>query len=270
MINNKKQERYTKKEILEYWSQQAKREGLSPSASWSDTNVIEMGIRQILGYIENCDYVLDVGCANGYSTFKFAQQKKIRIKGVDVTPEMIALANIRLKDQKDKIKGTIEFSEGDILSLNEQSDSYDKVIVIRTIINLSNINLQKRAIKECIRVLKHSGILILSEATLQGWRKLNTFRREFGLDDIPMPPFNLYIDQEQLVDMFSSELELIEICDFASTYYVGTRVLKPLLIKAFGLNIDVANPDMELNRWFGILPPWGDYGTQKCFVFRKK
>jgi hypothetical protein len=26
---------------------------------------------------------------------------------------------------------------------------------------------------------------------------------------------------------------------------------------------------MEWNRWFAQLPAWGDYGTQKLFVFRK-
>lgn len=28
-------------------------------------------------------------------------------------------------------------------------------------------------------------------------------------------------------------------------------------------------PNMEWNRWFAQLPSWGDYGTQKLFVFRK-
>ena len=58
--------------------------------------------------------------------------------------------------------------------------------------------------------------------------------------------------------------------DFASTYYVGTRVLKPLLAQATGAPVDVADPASEWNRWFASLPAVGDYGTQKLFVFRKR
>ena len=118
-------------------------------------------------------------------------------------------------------------------------------------------------------VLKSGGLLLLSEATLQGWQQLNRFRQEWALPEIPMPPFNQYLDQEQVVEALSSDLQLIEITNFSSTYYVGTRVLKPLLIQALGVKIDVAEPNMEWNRWFAQLPPWGDYGTQKLFVFRK-
>jgi len=56
----------------------------------------------------------------------------------------------------------------------------------------------------------------------------------------------------------------------SQAYYLGTRVLKPLLAQALGATVDVANPDMEWNRWFARLPAFGDYGTQKLFVFRKR
>lgn len=61
----------------------------------------------------------------------------------------------------------------------------------------------------------------------------------------------------------------MEVSNFSSTYYVATRVIKPLLIQALGTQIDVADANMEWNRWFSQLPSWGNYGTQKLFVFRK-
>ena len=39
--------------------------------------------------------------------------------------------------------------------------------------------------EECARVLKPGGILLLSEATIQGWTKLNDFRAEWGLPRDP-------------------------------------------------------------------------------------
>jgi hypothetical protein len=118
-------------------------------------------------------------------------------------------------------------------------------------------------------VLRPGGLLLLSEATLQGWRKLNSFRAEWGLEEIPMPAFNLYLDQEAVKAAIAPGLEVVTISDFSSTYFVGTRVLKPLLARALAQDIDVADPSMEWNRWLASLPAWGDYGTQRLFVLRK-
>ena len=85
-----------------------------------------------------------------------------------------------------------------------------------------------------------------------------------------MPPFNRYLDQEDVCKAVASRLELVDLVNFASTYYVGTRVIKPLLAQVLGAAVNVANPEMEWNRWFAQLPAWGDYGTQKLFVFRKR
>jgi len=64
-------------------------------------------------------------------------------------------------------------------------------------------------------------------------------------------------------------MELIDIINFSSTYYIGTRVLRPLLAKALDMNIDYTNHNMEINRLFSLLPAYGDYGTEKLFVLRK-
>ena len=110
----------------------------------------------------------------------------------------------------------------------------------------------------------------MSEATVQGWKSLNSFRDEWGLPEIPIPPFNEYIDEVVLKEALPAELRLVEVVNFASSYYVGTRVLKPLLANLLGNSLAAANPSLEWNRWFSELPAWGDYGTQKLFVFEKR
>ena len=182
---------------------------------------------------------------------------------------MIEQARVRLRAFKDKLAGSIEFEVGDITQLKEPSDAYDKVIVVRVLINLGAWERQFSGLRECIRVLKPGGLLLLSEATLQGWRRLNALRAEWGMEDIPMPPFNQYLDQDKVIAAVSNEAALLELSNFASTYYVGTRVLKPLLARATQAPVSVANPNAEWNRWFSQLPAAGDYGTQKLFVFRK-
>ena len=250
--------------------QQARVHGQAPTASWSDVHVIELEIREIVKYLRDGDRVLDVGCANGYSTVQFASRRKIYIRGVDYIPEMIVNAQQRLEGLKGKLLGDVEFAVGDIRQLAEPAAAYDKVVVIRVLINLADWETQKQALQTCGRMLKPGGLLLLSEATLQGWQRLNSFRREWGLPDIPMPPFNLYLDQEKVTAAAAPEMELLEIVNFASSYFVGTRVLKPLLDQALGGRVNVADPNMEWNRWCAALPPCGDYGTQKLFIFRRR
>lgn len=262
-------ERYSQEQVRRFWTTQALAHGQSHSASWSDRMVIELEIREIIQYLLDGDRVLDVGCANGYSTVQFASQRRVSVRGVDYIPEMVEQAKVRAESMASVLGGRVEFGIGDATALSEPDESYDKVVAIRLIINLGEWERQRLALHECARALRPGGLLLLSEATVQGWQRLNTLRREWGMPDIPMPPFNRYLDEDDVVNALSPNLELVRISDFASTYYVGTRVLKPLVIKALSAAVDVANPESEWNRWFAQLPAWGDYGTQKLFVFRK-
>jgi SAM-dependent methyltransferase len=262
-------ERLTADQVREYWSDQAAAHGQSPAASWTDTPAIELEVRNIAARLQDGDRILDIGCANGFSTVQYAHARRVHIRGLDYVAEMIAEAQRRAASLPQDIAERLEFAVGDILALDEADEQYDKVVVVRVLINLPDWPAQQRGLSEIVRVLKPGGLLLLSEATLQGWRNLNAFREEWRLPPIPMPPFNLYVDQEQVIAAVKPALELVEVVNFSSTYFVGTRVLKPLLVQALQADIAVANPDMEWNRWWAALPAAGDYGTQKLFVFRK-
>lgn len=263
-------ERFSLDQIREFWTEQASTHGQAPDASWSDRPVIELEIGNIVDRVAAGDLVLDAGCANGFSTLAVAAQRNIKIKGVDNIPEMIEQAKGRLSQIKAKLQGEVSFAVGDITALDEPDEAYDKVIVTRVLINLNEWSLQMQALRECLRVLRPGGVLLLSEATTQGSDKLNAFRAEWGLGPIPMPAFNTYLDEERLIEASSEVAELIELSSFASTYYVATRVFKPLLNEALGGRVDVADPLMHWNRFFSQLPAAGDYGTQKLFVLRKR
>ena len=261
--------RFSDTEIYEFWSQQAAEHHQSSVASWSDIRVIEMEIDQISKRLSDGDRVLDVGCANGFSTVQFAARREVKLRGLDYVPKMIEEARERVERLSPPVRDRLEFDVGDITQLAEEDSSYDKVIVIRVLINLGDWERQRRGLQESARVLRSGGVLLLSEATLQGWERLNRLRGEWGLPDIPVPPFNEYVDQERVIAELSGKMRLLEICNFASTYYVGTRVLKPLLRQATNAPVDIADPGAEWNRWFSALPAAGDYGIQKLFAFEK-
>lgn len=263
-------EKFSLEQIKNFWKGQAVKFKESYAVSWSDKYAIELEIREISKRLNDGERVLDVGCANGFSTLQFAREKRIDIRGVDYIAEMINQANELSCSMQAKLLGKVDFKQGDITLLNEPDAAYDKVIVVRVLINLSKWENQVKGLLECARVLKSGGVLLLSEATTQGWTRLNRLRRECGLEDIPVPAFNLYLDQEKIIEAASPVLELIELVNFSSTYYLGTRVFKPILAASGKTKMNVADPESELNRLFAQLPSWGDYGTQKMFVFRKK
>jgi len=232
--------------------------------------MIDLEARTICSLLQPGERVLDIGCANGYSTVQFAAQRGVSVLGVDYIPEMIAAANQRREQLTDDVKSRLQFRVGDITQLDVPVGGFDKTIVIRVIINLGDWNTQLKGLKEAARTVRVGGQLLLSEATVQGWESLNRFRAEWGLDPIPQPPFNCYLDESQVVDALADECRLIAIRDFASTYYVGTRVIKPLIARCLGVEQLIPNPNMDWNRWFSHLPAAGNFGTQKLFVFERR
>jgi undecaprenyl-phosphate 4-deoxy-4-formamido-L-arabinose transferase len=262
--------RYSIEEIRRFWGEQAVTHRQSPDASWSDRMAIELEIQQLLEHIQDGDRVLDIGCANGYSTLRLASRRAIEILGLDYIPEMVEQARARLEAERHSLTGRVVFDVGDITALDRPAGAFDKVIVIRVLISLRTWDNQVKGLTEALRMLKPGGTLLLSEATRQGWERLNGFRREWGLPDIPMPSFNEYLDLDRVIEAARPHADLVDVVHFASTYYVMTRVLKPLLIEALGRPIDVADPGMEWNRFAAQLPPGGDYGVQQLMIFRKR
>ncbi len=262
--------KFTPDQIRSFWTEQALRYAQSPDASWSDRRLIELEIEEMVRHVEDGHRVLDIGCANGFSTIQLASRRSVEITGLDYIPEMIEQARVRLEAERAALRGVVSFDVGDILGLRMPTDGFDRVIVTRVLINLSSWDNQRIALQEALRVVWPGGMLLLSEATLQGWERLNAFRREWGLLDIPMPAFNCYLDQEKVIEAASKLAELVDVVHFASSYYVGTRVIKPLLIEALGRQIDVGDPAMEWNRWLSMFPSVGDYGVQRLFLFQRK
>jgi SAM-dependent methyltransferase len=261
--------RMTLEEIERFWTAQAHEHGASPAASWSDVWAIDLEVREIARRLEDGDRVLDVGCANGFSTVRLAARRRIRVRGVDYVPEMIERARQRLAKIEGALQGEVEFGVGNVLQLEEPEDGFDKVVCVRVLINLRTWENQRHALGRLARVLRPGGTLLLSEATVQGLARLNALRAEFGLDALPVPSFNEYLDVDRVLEAVRGELELVELVDFASSYYVGTRLLKPLLAKLGVARVDVADPETEWNRLCAQLPAWGDYGIQKLFVLRR-
>jgi ubiquinone/menaquinone biosynthesis C-methylase UbiE len=255
--------------ILGFWRDQAREHGGSHAASWSDLHAIELELATIGPRLSPGDHVLDIGCGSGYSTLRLAAERDVSVRGVDYAPEMIDAARAALEGTGEGIGSRVEFDVGDILDLDEPSDRYDTVVVTRVVINVGDWERQRRALAEAVRVVKPGGTVLLSEASLEGWERINRFRAEWGLDPVPMPPFNNYLSTERVVEELEPLARLRELVHFSSSYYVLTRVVKPLLARAAAAPVDPADPETDWNRWSALVPPAGDYGVQVLFEFEK-
>jgi len=100
--------------------------------------------------IDSEDTVLDVACGFG-NTAITARRKGAKVTGIDITPELLALA--RVEESIAEVSG-IEWREGNAENLPFEDESFD--IVLSTFGHMFAPN-QERTAKEMIRVLKKGG-----------------------------------------------------------------------------------------------------------------
>ena len=253
--------------IKSYWEAQGERHGDSHWASWGDNWMIQLEIETIGRYINQGDNVLDVGCANGYSTF---QQLKSRapnsIVGLDYAKSMIEAAN----EAKCRLglKEEVKFMEGDVCALPFDTGSFDVAYTTRVLINLPTWEKQIQGIAECIRVVRPGGKIVFSEGFWEPLVLLNAMRALTQLPPLVEHDFNRYLKIDQLEKYFSENSLEYEKVDFSSIYYLGSRFLRELVTdpnKYPGYSNPINAAFFELEREYS----GGGIGIQQAYVVQK-
>lgn len=259
------------KKVGAVWDDFARKYGLDCRASTPDAYLVDLEIRTLSKYIGNGERILDIGCGNGYTFIKLAQKKAIEVIGIDISPEMIKCAKQMLGNHMGKLKGKVQFELGNILSPDFverfEEDYFDTVLTKRTLINVLSWAEQKEVIIKILRFLKPKGKYIMIESTTQGYENMNRLRERLKIARTPIRWHNNYLDEEKLLPFLNQKFEIICIRNFSSTYYIGSRVIQPLILKPFKKE---PRYDLFLNRFFSYLPSFGNYGIQKLIVCRRK
>jgi len=252
--------------IKEHWEKQAIKYGDSHEASWGDYFAIDLEIQTIGHYISEGNDVLDVGCANGYSACQHLSKKINSIIGVDFSEKMIEGANRRKLDMG--LGDNVRFEVGDIRNLRFDDCSFDIVYTTRVLINLPTWEDQIKGLKECLRVCRNNGIVVLSEAFWEPLVLLNSMRTLKQLPPLIEHDFNRYLKKQRLEEYLRSlNIEFVNI-DFSSVYYLGSRFLREIITNPQDYP-GYSNPINEIfykieNEFSG-----GDFGIQQAYVLRK-
>lgn len=250
--------------IKDFWNDQAKKFGESHEASWGDIHMVNLEIETIGKHLKNGETVLDIGCANGYAAFQHANKLK-RIVGVDFAKEMIHEAN---KAKRVSKLNNISFETGDIRKLRFANNTFDTVYTTRVLINLPTWKDQIQGIKECIRVTKPGGRILLSEGFWEPLVLMNSLRLLVGLPSLVEHDFNRYLKRSR-VDNLLNDLGLkFKVDDFSSVYYLGSRFLRELVTNPneyAGYSNPINKLFYEIERKYS----GGGFGIQQLYLINK-
>lgn len=113
-------------------------------------------VRQVVQntFLKPSSKVLDVGCNTGYVTFEIARLSGATVKGVDISPEMIATAKRQVV--KEKSPGTVSFQVCDGMDLPFKDQSFDAVVSGGSTAFIPD---KTKALKEYARVTKLWGFV---------------------------------------------------------------------------------------------------------------
>ena len=105
------------------------------------------------------DKVLDIGCGSGRHTCSAAMLENVFSVGADLSPEDVAMADERLRENEPYIKGRYGTLSADITNLPFADGAFDLVICSEV---LEHIPEHHSALTELVRVLKPGGNLVVS------------------------------------------------------------------------------------------------------------
>lgn len=253
--------------IHSFWEGQAAKHGTSHVASWGDNWAIALEIDTIAKYLKDGHHVLDVGCANGYSAFAQWERHRLgKLVGIDFSAQMIAAA-CEAKTQR-KLGDDVTFQEGDVRSLAFADNTFDVVYTSRVLINLPNWEQQLTGIRECLRVARRGGKVVLSEAFWEPLQLLNAMRALKQLPPLVEHDFNRYLKKPRLEDWLRGEGLAFAVEEFSSVYYLGSRFLRELVTDPAaypGYSNPINKIFYEIERDYS----GGGFGIQQAYVIGK-
>ena len=165
--------------------------------------------------------VLEVGCGNGFSTNRFRPRVR-HVDAFDYSEAMIERARSTYGETNNR------FLHDDVLAPQRLGGPYDAVICVRVLINLRDLEEQRRALSNLKPLVGANGLLILVEGFRDGFERLSALRTAVGLPPLEPARINFYSALSDLVPELTRDFAVEE--DFhLGAYDYLTRVVYPVV-----------------------------------------
>lgn len=250
-------------EIREYWDDNARRHRAGLAATTPDPLAKELEVAALKRALDPALDTLEVGCGNGYNLFSLAVTFSGALTGVDFAPAMIEVANETARTRLDAAR--FRFEVASVLDDLSRLGKFQQVFTDRCLINLTSLDEQVAGLENLARALPVGGRLALVESTRQGQECINSFRQQVGLTTIPYHWHNLYLDEAAFLARVPRYLRHIATDNFASLYFVISRVFNAKLTPVGQAPDYLA----EINKIAAALPSFGDCAPLKLFLFER-
>lgn len=207
--------------------------------------------------------LIDVGCGAGHTLWTIAKSfPTCDLVGIEHNDAMREASMTHLKSLN------VNVFSGDIRNSETiPKNKYDLVICQRVLINILNLNDQKKALNNLLDLTNTSGRLIFIESFNSGLDNLNEARHEFGLDKILPAHHNLYLNDDFFNHPLLHKVNYFDENTLSSHYFV-TRVLHPAILKALGID-ELRNSEFTSFMSTAIAKSIGEYSPLKFFVYEK-
>ena len=159
----------------------------------------------------------------------------------------------------------INFYVADVREETELNSQYDLIFTERMLINLGDWELQEKAMHYLSKYLKPTGRIVFCEASKQGLSEINKMREALELEKISQLWHNHYLDDDKMKGI-GSNLSLVKVDQFSSTYYFLSRVINAYFAKKDGTSPDYNSP---INQLALKLPSFGECSQGKIWVMEK-
>jgi ubiquinone/menaquinone biosynthesis C-methylase UbiE len=259
--------------IKHYWTERATQKGASKQVTTDDVYFRELEIAKFKEKISALSLpfgstVADIGCGDGYSTLSIAAAfPNLRFVGVDCNEKMFAIAHQRRLALAD-LANRVSFQLGDVRCLSSfiKADKFDVILTMRSLINLPSTKDQYDALRQIAKHLKTGGYYFGAENFIQGQNAFNHLRIAMGLPEIPIRWHNHFFDEKEFAAETKQFFDALTIENFASSYYLATRV-----IYSAGCHLKGEEPDYyhPIHQVAGKLPPIGDFCPIKLISMRR-
>ncbi|MEK3644002.1 class I SAM-dependent methyltransferase [Aeribacillus sp. FSL M8-0235] len=157
------------KEAEKNWDERADFWNQSSEERWEHGNRKTI-VPFILKHIPKGSYIADLGCGDGYGSFKL-HEAGYRVIGIDFSKEMIEKAKSRGENEH------LQFLQGDLTKLPFPDETFSGAMAINSI---EWIEKPLEALNEMRRVLKNGHLLCVGLLGPTAAPRMNSYRRLYG------------------------------------------------------------------------------------------